>query len=85
MSEENKINLKSLLVWLVCALFFMYEFLLRTVVGTFQIQLTDDLNLTPMSFSLLSSTGYLAIYGLMQIPVGLIAARFGLKKSLLSL
>ena len=82
MSEENKINLKSLLVWIICALFFMYEFLLRTVVGTFQIQLMDDLSLTPMTFSLLSTTGYLLIYGLMQIPVGIIAARFGLKKAL---
>ncbi|WP_019216654.1 MFS transporter [Legionella tunisiensis] len=60
----------------------MYEFLLRTVVGTFQIQLMDDLSLTPMTFSLLSATGYLVIYGLMQIPVGIIAARFGLKRVL---
>ncbi|HAT9135757.1 TPA: MFS transporter [Legionella pneumophila] len=82
MSLENKISLKGLLVWLICALFFMYEFLLRTVVGTFQTQLVNDLNLTPMTFSLLSSTGYLVIYGIMQIPVGIIAARFGLKKAL---
>ncbi|HHF7375470.1 MFS transporter [Legionella bozemanae] len=82
MSVENKINLKGLLVWLICALFFMYEFLLRTVVGTFQVQLMNDLNLTPMTFSLLSTTGYLAIYGVMQIPVGIMAARFGLKKAL---
>lgn len=83
MSVENKINLKGLLVWLICALFFMYEFLLRTVVGTFQVQLMNDLNLTPMTFSLLSTTGYLAIYGVMQIPVGIIAARFGLKKDII--
>ncbi|KTD71284.1 MFS transporter [Legionella tucsonensis] len=82
MSVENKLNLKGLLVWLICALFFMYEFLLRTVVGTFQAQLMIDLNLTPMTFSLLSTTGYLVIYGVMQIPVGIIAARFGLKKAL---
>lgn len=70
------------MVWLSCALFFMYEFVLRTVVGTFQTQLTIDLNLTPFSFSLLSTTGYSLIYGLMQIPVGIIAVRIGLKKSL---
>ncbi|MCE0722465.1 MFS transporter [Legionella resiliens] len=82
MSAENKLNLKGLLVWLICALFFMYEFLLRTVVGTFQTQLMNDLNLTPMTFSLLSTTGYLVIYGVMQIPIGIITARFGLKKAL---
>ncbi|MFO8702451.1 hypothetical protein SC603_10180 [Legionella pneumophila serogroup 2] len=69
MNVENKISLKGLSVWSICAIFFMYEFLLRTVVGTFQTQLMSDLNLTPMTFSLLSSTGYLVIYGVMQIPV----------------
>ncbi|HAT1595116.1 TPA: MFS transporter [Legionella pneumophila] len=82
MNVENKISLKGLSVWSICAIFFMYEFLLRTVVGTFQTQLMSDLNLTPMTFSLLSSTGYLVIYGVMQIPVGIITDRFGLKKTL---
>lgn len=82
MNVENKITLKGIVIWLVCALFFMYEFLLRTVVGTFQNQIMGDLNLTPVTFSLLSATGYLIIYGLMQIPVGFIAARFGLKRAL---
>jgi len=79
---ENKINATGILVWFSCALFFMYEFILRTVVGTFQTQLTNDLSLTPFSFSLLSTTGYSLIYGLMQIPVGIITIRIGLKKSL---
>ncbi|KTC89186.1 MFS transporter [Legionella cincinnatiensis] len=83
MGLENKINLKGLFIWLICALFFMYEFLLRTVVGTFQAQIMNDLHLTPMTFSLLSTTGYLVIYGIMQIPVGIITVRFGLKKTLL--
>ncbi|MFC3908184.1 MFS transporter [Legionella dresdenensis] len=84
MGLENKVNLKGLLVWFICALFFMYEFLLRTVVGTFQAQLMSDLRLTTMTFSLLSTTGYSVIYGVMQIPVGIIATRFGLKKALLT-
>lgn len=82
MNEFKTISLRGLLVWQVCAFFFLYEFLLRTIVGTFQSKLIDDLNLSPVKFSLLSATAYMLIYGLMQIPVGLIAARYSLKKIL---
>ena len=66
----------------MCALFFLYEFLLRTVIGTFQHPIMYDLNLSAIEFSMLSSTFYLLIYAIMQVPVGLIVDRFGLKKSL---
>lgn len=70
-------------VWLICAVFFTYEFLLRTVLGTFQHPIMSELMLTPFSFALLSTTAFVGIYGAMQMPVGFIADRFGLKKSLL--
>lgn len=60
----------------------MYEFLLRTVLGTFQHPLMSDLALSPVTFAILSSTAYQLIYGVMQIPVGIITDRFGLKKTL---
>ncbi|KTD21599.1 MFS transporter [Legionella londiniensis] len=84
MIADNKITTKGLVVWFVCAFFFMYEFLLRTVLGTFQFPLMQDLHLTPVSFALLSSTAYQLIYGTMQLPVGIITDRFGLKKTLLA-
>lgn len=84
MISENKITLRGLSVWFVCAIFFMYEFLLRTVLGTFQLPIMADLQLSPVRFAILSSTAYQLAYGLMQIPVGLITDRFGLKKTLLS-
>jgi MFS family permease len=79
---ENKFKIKGFIVWFVCAVFFMYEFLLRTVIGTFQHHLMADLNITSFQFSLLSTTIFLLIYGLMQIPVGIIVENIGLKKSL---
>lgn len=82
MSIDNQISIKGITVWLVCALFFMYEFLLRTVLGTFQHPLMSDLALSPVTFAILSSTAYQIIYGLMQIPVGIITDRFGLKRTL---
>lgn len=83
MRRDNKFTLKGVIIWLICALFFLYEFLLRTVIGTFQHPIMYDLKLTSFTFAVLSSTVYLLSYGFMQIPVGLIVDRFGLKKSLL--
>lgn len=81
--SENKLQAKGFLVWGICALFFLYEFLLRTVIGTYQHPLMSDLGLTSFQFSILSTTIFLLVYGSMQIPVGLIVDNIGLKKSLL--
>ncbi len=80
---DNKLQVKGFIVWGICALFFLYEFLLRTILGTYQNPLMQDLNLTSFQFSLLSSTIFLLIYGAMQIPAGLIIDKIGMKKSLL--
>ncbi len=71
-------------IWIVCAIFFTYEFLLRTVLGTFQHPIMYDLNLSSFSFAILSTSAYMVVYGLMQVPVGLIADKYGLKKTLTS-
>ncbi len=71
------------LVWIICAIYFLYELFLRTVIGTFQHPIMYDLHLSTVKFSLLSSTTYLLIYAAMQIPVGIIVDNFGLKKSVL--
>lgn len=81
-SKDRSFTVTGFVVWGVCALFFLYEFLLRTIIGTFQHPIMYDLNLTSFKFSLISTSIYLVIYGAMQIPVGLIADRYGLKKSL---
>lgn len=80
---DNKLQTKGFIVWGICALFFLYEFFLRTVVGSYQHQLMQDLNLTSFQFSLLSTTIFLLIYGMMQIPAGIIVDNIGLKKSLI--
>ncbi|MCH1429200.1 MAG: MFS transporter [Chlamydiales bacterium] len=80
---DIQFSVKGFTVWGICALFFLYEFFLRTVLGTYQHPLMSDLNLTTLQFSLLSSTIFFLIYGCMQVPVGLIIDNIGLKKSLL--
>ena len=78
----NKITIKNTLAWLICTAFFMYEFALRTVMGTLQPNIMADFHLTSMEFSVLSTTSYQLIYGVMQILVGVCIDRFGLKYSL---
>ena len=82
MSQNQKMSFIGTLIWLVCALFFMYEFLLRTILGTFEHPIIQDLNLNLITFAILSSTAYQLVYGMMQIPVGIITDRLGLKRAL---
>lgn len=84
MSKDNPVTATGCLVWGICVIFFLYEFLLRTVMGTFQHPIMNDLQLTSFKFSLLSTTTYHIMYAFMQIPAGLIINRWGLKKSLFS-
>ncbi len=81
--NDNKLKIKGFIVWGICALFFLYEFFLRTVIGTYQYSIMQNLHLTSFQFSLLSSTVFLVVYGIMQIPVGIIVDNIGLKKALL--
>ncbi len=80
--SDNRLQIKGFFVWGICALFFLYEFFLRTVIGTYQDPLMKDLNLTSFQLSLLSTTVFLLVYGIMQIPASLIVNNIGLKKSL---
>lgn len=79
--KETKMTFMGTLIWLVLAMFFTYEFLLRTIIGTFEHQIQVGLGISLVLFAVLSSSAYQLSYGLMQIPVGFIVSRFGLKKS----
>lgn len=79
MSQKSPISILGIFVWLLGALFFLYEFFLRTFVGSLAHQIIPDLNLNAETFSIISSAYYVA-YALMQIPVGVLADKFGVKK-----
>lgn len=80
---KSSLSYRGIVTWLICSLFFMYEFLLRTVLGIYQQPISLELNLTPFSFAILSSSVYQLVYSFMQIPVGLLLLRFSFKKTLL--
>lgn len=80
---DKKFNFTGFITWIISVIFFLYEFLLRTILGTYQNPIKLDLNLTSFEFTTLSTTIFLIIYAFMQIPVGIIVNNIGLKKSLL--
>jgi MFS family permease len=80
-SDQN-VTALGLFIWGIAATFFLYEFFLRTFVGSIAHQLIHDLHLSIEQFTLIGSAYYLA-YGLMQMPVGLLADKFGVKKIML--
>lgn len=78
----NPTTLRGFFIWAISALFFTYEFFIRTATGTFEEALRHDLQIELVDFALLSTSVYVVIYGIMQIPAGLLIDKFGLKKNL---
>ena len=76
--ENQKITLLGTWIWLIAAGFFLYEFFLRTFVGSLAHQIIPSLHLSIEEFTLVSSAYYIA-YAIMQIPVGILADKFGVK------
>ena len=76
--STTKISTLGIIIWLLASGFFLYEFLLRTLIGTIATQLIADLSLTASQFALLGSAYYFA-YGIMQVPVGKIADKLGVR------
>jgi MFS family permease len=74
----DRIRAVGVFVWAIAAAFFLYEFFLRTFFGSLEPQIMKSLQLNAATFSVLGSCYYLT-YGLMQIPVGIVVDRFGVK------
>lgn len=72
---------KALFVWLLGALFFLYEFFLRVFPNSLHENITDSFHTTAFSFALLGSAFYI-FYSMMQIPVGIIINKYGIRSSL---
>lgn len=79
--QLKRITLTGIFIWSIGAVFFLFEFFLRTFLGALGKQIIPDLHLTPSEFAFLASAFYIA-YGLMQVPVGAITDTFGPKLSL---
>ncbi len=81
-SSKSSYWVLGIVIWSIAALFFLYEFFLRTFVGSVAHQIIPDLGLNAETFSIIGSAYYVA-YAFMQIPVGILADKFGVKINLL--
>jgi len=76
--EKSPISALGLVIWGLAASFFLYEFFLRTFIGSVAHQVIPDLKLNAETFAIIGS-GYYIAYGLMQVPVGVLTDKFGVK------
>lgn len=76
---KSSISIRGLIIWWLAATFFLYEFFLRTFIGSVAYQIIPDLKLNAETFAIIGSAYYVA-YGIMQIPVGILADKFGVKR-----
>lgn len=79
---KNYISVAGLIVWVCCLVFYLYEFFLRTFVGTVAQNIIHDLHLSSEEFALMGAAYYVT-YSMMQIPVGFLTDRFGAKKTVI--
>ena len=74
--EDHKITKLGLFIWLLAASFYLYEFFLRTFIGTIVPEITKSLHLDAEQLAIIGSA-YFLTYSIMQIPVGILIDRYG--------
>ncbi|MEY8765397.1 MULTISPECIES: MFS transporter [Francisella] len=78
---NSKYYFRACTVWLIGATFFFYEFFLRVLPNSLHQEIIDSFQATAFSFSLFGGAFYLC-YSALQVPVGFIFDKYGIKKSL---
>lgn len=77
----RKTNLLKWTIWILAATFYFYEFVLRVSPSVIVSELMQSFKITAYSVGILSAF-YLYAYAPMQLPVGLLTDRYGVKKTL---
>jgi MFS family permease len=77
----NHVTFFSLFIWFLAAFFFLYEFFLRTILTNLVHELLFSLKITVEQLSFID-VAYCITYGIMQIPVGILVDRYGVRLAL---
>ena len=67
------------LAWIAISLFYFYQYILRVSPGVMVVELRQTFKLTAEEFSSLGAI-YLYAYSLLQIPLGFILDRMGIRR-----
>lgn len=78
MATHKKMTSYAWLIWIIAALFYAYEFFLRVSPQVMIPDLMHAFNISAVGVSALSAWYYYA-YASMQIPVGILLDRFGIR------
>jgi len=78
MLRKSTFHFYGIVVWTFAILFYLYEFFLRVLPATLSLEILHDLNITLVQFSIVASAYYIT-YACMQIPVGILLDRFGVR------
>lgn len=81
-SKEKNLIWQVGLPWVLVTLFYAYQYILRTSFGWMEHELRTDFVLTAQQFGQMGAWSLYA-YALLQIPVGFIVDRIGVKKTVL--
>lgn len=81
-SSQKLLHSAAFWGWFLIAVFYCYQYLLRVTPGVIALELRQNFHLTAEEFSTLGSY-YLYAYSLLQIPIGFIVDRVGVKRSVL--
>lgn len=79
--NATAITFLGIMIWLLAGSFFLYEFFLRTFLGTVIHELSHSLHANIEHLTLIDAA-YCLTYGLMQIPVGILVDRYGARITL---
>ena len=66
--------------WCILSLFFAYQYFMRIGPSIMMQELRTTFNLSAVQFALIPAT-FAYVYGALQIPIGLLLDRFGIKKT----
>ena len=78
----QKRSINGYAAWAAVALFFFYQYMLRVSPSVMVNELRFDFSLTAEQFSYFGAF-YLYVYSLLQIPVGLLVDKYGIKRIVL--
>jgi sugar phosphate permease len=82
LSQKKIPALPLYLAWVAAALFYFYQYILRVSPGVMVVDLRQDFKLTAEEFSSLGAL-YLYAYSVLQIPLGIIMDRIGVRRTVL--
>jgi len=82
LSQKKTSAMPFYLAWLAAALFYFYQYILRVSPGVMVTDLRQEFRLTAEEFSSLGAW-YLYAYSLLQIPIGIIMDRIGVRRTVL--